>query len=282
MRDYEQMRKGVLVLLLFLLACAPAWSQDTEYAELIKKGMKALEADSLSKAETIFLQAIAVKPADKASAVLYQYVGQLRVRQERHKEALEAFNYALQLAPTSQEVLMDRASLNIQIGRESHALNDLCDLLTMNQEHADALFFRAYIYAEQHLNAKARADYERLVILQPRNREARLGLALLCDKDRRPQEAMEHIDVLLRYWPDDATVYAVRGGMYQKRRNYELALRDMNRAIELEPENPDFYISRALLYKDFHKKALATADFRKAVDLGASAQECASMMLDAE
>ena len=177
---------------------------------------------------------------------------------------------------------MDRASLNIQMGRESHALNDLCDLLTLNPEHAEALFFRAYIYAEQHLNAKARADYERLVILQPRNREARLGLALLCDKDRRPQEAMEHIDVLLRYWPDDATVYAVRGGMYQKRRQYELALRDMNRAIELEPENADFYISRALLYKDFRKKTLATADFRKAVDLGASAQECASMMLDAE
>jgi Tfp pilus assembly protein PilF len=66
--------------------------------------------------------------------------------------------------------------------------------------------------------------------------------------------------------------------MYQKRRNYELALRDMNRAIELEPENPDFYISRALLYKDFRKDALAVADFRKAVSLGASPQECAAMM----
>lgn len=277
------MRRPFLFILLSLLVCtSPAWSQTNEYAELIKQGMKALESDSLSKAETVFLQAIAIKPADKASAVLYHYVGQLRVRQERHKEALEAFNSALQLAPTSQETLMDRASLNIQMGRDAHAMNDLCDLLVLNPDHAEALFFRAYIYAEQHLNAKARADYERLVTLQPRNREARLGLALLCDNDKRPQEAMEHIDVLLRYWPDDATVYAVRGGMYQKRLQYELALRDMNRAIELEPENPDFYISRALLYKDFRKKSLATADFRKAVELGASAQECASMMLDAE
>jgi Tfp pilus assembly protein PilF len=91
---------------------------------------------------------------------------------------------------------------------------------------------------------------------------------------------MEHIDILLRYWPDDASVYAIRGGMHQRRRQYELALKDINHAIALEPDNPDFYISRALLYKDFRKNSLAIADFRKAVSLGASAEECASMMSD--
>jgi Tfp pilus assembly protein PilF len=91
---------------------------------------------------------------------------------------------------------------------------------------------------------------------------------------------MEHIDVLLRYWPDDAAVHAVRGGMYHKRREYERALKDMNRAIELEPDNADFYVSRALLYRDFKKRELATEDFRKAIELGASAEECASMLID--
>ena len=66
--------------------------------------------------------------------------------------------------------------------------------------------------------------------------------------------------------------------MHQKRRQYEQALADLNLAIELEPDNADFYISRALLYKDFKKKALATADFRRAIELGASAEECAAMM----
>jgi hypothetical protein len=50
----------------------------------------------------------------------------------------------------------------------------------------------------------------------------------------------------------------------------------------LESDNPDFYISRALLYKDFKKNALALADFRTAIELGASAEECAAMMLDDE
>jgi Tfp pilus assembly protein PilF len=90
---------------------------------------------------------------------------------------------------------------------------------------------------------------------------------------------MEHMDILMRYWPNEATIYVIRGGMYHKRRQYELALKDINKAIELEPENPDFYISRALLYKDFRKDKLAIADFRKAVSLGASAEECASLMV---
>ncbi len=91
---------------------------------------------------------------------------------------------------------------------------------------------------------------------------------------------MEHIDVLLRYWPDYATAYAVRGGMLQQRRQYEEALVDMNRAIELEPENADFYVSRALLYKAFSKPHLAKADFQRAIALGASAEECAAMMVE--
>jgi Flp pilus assembly protein TadD len=193
-----------------------------------------------------------------------------------------AFKYGLQITPASEELLMDKASLNIQTGNDDLAMNDLNDILTLNPNHAEALFFRAYLYASQRLNAKARSDYERLVTLQPQNRQARLGLAILCDNDKRPQEAMEHIDILLRYWPNDAAVYAIRGGMYQKRRQYEQALSDMNHAIELDPKNPDFFISRALLYKDFRKTSLATADFRKAIELGASAEECASMMLEAD
>ncbi|MDE5561692.1 MAG: tetratricopeptide repeat protein [Bacteroidaceae bacterium] len=269
--------RHLILAILFLLPLS-VLCQDAEYARLVRLGIRALDSDSFAVAERLFLKAIDMKPAEASNAVLYLYLGQLRVREGRRDEAMMAFDSGLKLSPSSQELLLDRASLHIQSGNETRALDDLCDLLTLNPDHQEALFFRAYIYAGQHLNVKARADYGHLLELQPRHREARLGLALLCDKDKRPREAMEHIEVLLRYYPDDATVYAVRGGIYQTRRQYEAALADMNHAIALEPDSPDFYISRALLYKDFHKDALAVSDFRHAVELGASPEECAALM----
>ena len=54
----------------------------------------------------------------------------------------------------------------------------------------------------------------------------------------------------------------------------------MNRAIELRDDVADFYISRALLYKDFKQTSRAHADIRKAVELGADRQECANLMIE--
>ena len=272
--------KSKILIVSLILTWSSLHCYGEDYTTLIKNGIDALRQDSLSKAEGLFLQAIDTKPSEKSNIVLYQYLGELRVRQKRHKEALEAFSTGLQLNPAFQPILLDRASLYIETNNLPLALCDLNDILTANPDNCDALFFRAYIYAEQKLNSKARIDYEHLITLQPRHQKARIGLALLCDNDKRPHEAMEHMDVLLRYWPDNATIYTILVGIFQKRRQYEMALKDINTAIELEPENPDFYISRALLYKDFRKNKLALADFRKAVALGASAEECASLMIE--
>ena len=157
------MRRSLFVLAISVLTSVNALCQDNDYATMVWNGMKALEQDSLSKAETLFLKAIDSKPLDKASTVLYQYVGQIRMRQKRYAEALEAFKSGLKISPTSQDLLLDKASLNIQTGNIARAMDDLNDILTLNPNHAEALFFRAYLYAEQHLNAKARSDYERLL-----------------------------------------------------------------------------------------------------------------------
>lgn len=256
-----------------------AQQADDDYPLVVRDAMRAMQKDSLQKADSLIHEAIHIRPADMGNAVLYQYLGEIRMRQKRTDEALEAFNIGLQMLPSSQSILLDRASLYIYRNENERALHDLDDCLTLNPDEKQALFYRAYIYTTQHLNHKARLDYERLLRLEPENREARVGLALLNAADARPQEAMDQIDVVIRYWPEDATGYAVRGGFYQKRRDYERALKDMNKALEFEPGNPDFYISRAMLYKEFNKVKLCRDDMRRAVQLGADPQDCAQMLL---
>lgn len=271
-------RRISYIAIAMIAAVLHVCAQD-EYATTVGKAMEAMERDSLTKAEVLIREGIHLKPADKATAVLYQYLGEICVRQKRNQEALQAFTDGLALQSGNENLLIDRASLFLTMGTEGKAMADLDMLLKINPDHIQGLFFRAYVYRKQRLMMKARRDYEHLILLDNDNREARVALALLNADDNRPQEAMEQADVIIRYWPDYATGWIVRGGLHQKRLNYEMALHDMNEAIRLEPDNPDFYISRAILYRDFRKKALARADFARAVRLGADPVECAGLML---
>lgn len=254
-------------------------SKDDQYPLVVRDAMRAMQHDSLPLADSLIHEAMRIRPADMGNAVLYQYLGEIYVRQKRHSEALEAFNNGLRMLPQSQSMLLDRASLYIYNDELDRALADLDDVLTLNRDEKQALFYRAYICSEKHLARKARLDYEHLIELDPENKKARIGLVLLNAEDGRPQEAMDQVNVVVRYWPKYATGYIVRGGLYQKRREYELALKDMNKAIELEPQNADFYISRGLLYKDFKKMKLCRDDLRTAVSLGANAQECGALLM---
>ena len=133
--------------------------------------------------------------------------------------------------------------------------------------------FRAYIYAQQRLYRQGREDYEHLLRLEPEHEQARLGLALLNDKDRRPREAMEQMNLLVQMFPTHANLYAVRAGMEADRKLYEMAQADYAHAIELEPENPNFYLLRGNFYQKQKRKKKAKADFQKALTYGADPRD---------
>ena len=60
-----------------------------------------------------------------------------------------------------------------------------------------------------------------------------------------------------------------------------MAKHDFEQAIELEPANPETYIARGSYYLELKKKKLARTDFRKALELGASQEDVASLLKEA-
>ena len=91
----------------------------------------------------------------------------------------------------------------------------------------------------------ARADYETLLKIVPSNFEARLGLALLNQKDRHFTEAMDQINQLVEAYPNNAMVYVARANMERERKMYALAEYDFTQAIQLEPDVTDHLVNRA-------------------------------------
>ena len=65
----------------------------------------------------------------------------------------------------------------------------------------------------------------------------------------------------------DSNVYSDRSIAYQRKKELDLAMADLTKAIELEPGSAAAYYSRGLIYKDMKKYDLAVTDFRKVADL---------------
>lgn len=269
------MKNLILTLILCLTVCGV---QAQSYDDYVRRGLSAAAADSLAEAEHLFREAMRLEPAQRSNAMLHYYIGQIQEKRQETDLALESYTMGLNIAPHLVPLRMGRAALYMQLNRKEMALLDYSDILDWKPDYTDALFMRAYIYSEQKLYKKARTDYEALLKIEPSNEKAQIGLVLVNDKDNRPREAMEQINAMIATSPDHAILYAVRAGMEHGRKLYELAEIDFQKAVTLDPENPDFLICRAMLYIDIKENKKARADLEKALQLGGDAQTVASLM----
>lgn len=179
-------------------------------------------------------------------------------------KALETLAYH----PDSVDLILKKASWNIELGQWQYAKDSYDDVLRLEPYNPAALFFRAY--ANEKLNRLnfARLDYETLLTIVPGNFEAQLGLALLNFKDKHFTEAMDMVNRLVSQFPDSAVAYAARAGMERERGMTELAEYDYTEALRRDSANTDYLLSRADLRIQLRMWDDARRDLDKLVALG--------------
>ena len=78
---------------------------------------------------------------------------------------------------------------------------------------------------------------------------------------------LELVNKLLVENPDDATLYVARADIEREMEHLELALVDLEEAIRLSSSLMDAYLLRGDIYLLQKRKALAKADYEKAISL---------------
>lgn len=141
-------------------------------------------------------------------------------------------------------------------------------ILSHNPVNIAALYYRAYCNDRLGRYDFARLDYQNLLALVPGNFEARLGLALLNEKDRHFTEALDGINQLVSAYPDSAVVWAARAGIEGERGMNELSEYDYSEALKRAPDNKDYLLARADLRIKLRRFADAQADLDTLVRLG--------------
>lgn len=244
----------------------------------LRKIFSLLQADSLQAARDSLNSALRLYPDASQSVFLYRYLAQLDEREGKMSQALEHYTMGIHRYPRATGLLLDRAALYYRLGNRARSVSDYSAVLDLDPDNQEALFMRAHLRYEERNYSGARSDYEVLLRLCPDHLRAHCGLVLVNDHSGRSVEAMTTMDALIQMHPHESMLYALRGGMYQRRRQYELALIDLSQAIALMPQNPDYYVSRATLYLEMGHRKQARQDVRQATKLGADAREMAGLM----
>lgn len=135
---------------------------------------------------------------------------------------------------------------------------------------------RAYIYMQQREYKMAKADYERLLKVNPASYNGRLGLATLEQKEGKHEDALRILNNMFAAKGKDAQLspsqyamlYVARAGVEKDLKHMDMALVDLEEAIRLDSSQPDIYLMRGEIYLVQKKKDLAKRDFEKAISLG--------------
>lgn len=271
-------RRFIIIALLALCMGARMPVLAQTYSELLDSAFACVERNDFGPAADYVKRAIEVDPGNEHNVLLFANLGSIQKQQGQLKEAAESYSLALNYKPTAIPILLARAATYLELGAESKAYIDYCNVLDQDIENREALTFRAYIAVHQRMYDVARADYGRLLALDPKDAGARFGLAMLNQKQERLKEATEQLSSLIQDFPKEPDYLTARANVLTDRELYDLALLDMESALKLTPQDPYVYATRAAIYLRMGRhKRQARADLDRAVQLGLSRADLADL-----
>ena len=270
------MNKHIIFLLIIVGWCACPFfgvQAQTTYAGWCERAAAAIEGDSLTQAQEYIRQALRLEPSNPNNALLFSNLGTIQRRQGH--------------SPMSVPILMNHATLSLELGRYDAARADYSQVIELEPHHEEALLMRAYIYMQQRVYKFARQDYDTLLYYAPLSYNGRLGLATLHQREQHYEDALKVLSGMLvdrggenAYTDSDlALVYIARAGVELDMRHDDLALVDLNEAIRLDTGQAEAYMMRGQVYLMQDKKTQAKRDFEKAVSLGVPQSEARKWLM---
>lgn len=268
--------KHFLAIVCAVLTAMGARAQSPEYLQMVDSSAVATAAGQLDRAEFFLQSAMQMEPSNPGNIMLLSNLGIIQFRNGKPDKALVTLGRAHAMAPRAVVVLDNRAGVLAAMGRDQEAMADYACILEIDSLHAPALFSHAMLAMRQGDIATAARELERLNGVRPADRNTLMGMASLRMAQTRFSDAIPFLDRLIDNYGAEATpseaettanYYYSRA--YCRMLNEQLSecAADINKAIALDPSNPDSYELRAALHRMSYRNTEAEADSKKAKEL---------------
>ncbi len=188
-----------------------------------------------------------------------------------YNEALDGNTKALQLGNSyGSQALLNRAQTYIRLGKNQKALEDYALTIKMKDQNLkQAHLDRGQLYMRMNEKKLALKDFKKVVEINPNN------LQLTWDIGRVSYEIEEYTDALSYYSKaidridkPQAQMLLVRGEVFEKLKNYQAAIQDYTRVIEMKQNLANAHYLRGQAIARSGDTEAACVDWKKAAELG--------------
>jgi tetratricopeptide (TPR) repeat protein len=207
-----------------------------------------------------------------------------------YESAITSYNTAIELNPEDVYSYNNRGLVYIDLGNYDKAIVDFNKAIDLDPNYDKAYFNRALAYEELRRVNEARQDFEKAIELttDPTIRAyAEKELIKLKTIDNSiDNDSVSHYNSGEKYYeggnfdqaiveftktielnPNYIDAYQYRAIAYVQLREYDLALADLDKAISLNPDDAYLFHVRGVFYKEIGDFDRALADQNKAIDL---------------
>jgi len=188
------------------------------------------------------------------------------VRDDKEK-AFASFDKAIGRDPENDDAYFKRGQIYMHLSEYALALSDFDKAIELDEENIDYYIERGLVYVALEEDELFQANSDKIdeLLGPPSTASDFYGLGLRMLQEDNGQ-ALENFNKAIELDPDNQIYYSARGGLYEDMENFELALADYSKAIEIFPFDLT-YAQRGALYGKMEEYALAIADYDMAIAL---------------
>lgn len=256
------------ILLLTFMTMIPSWIfADTPYLDLVEKADKACADGKWIEAASLLQNAIDSEPANPGNVLLLSNLGMVRYNLGFDSLAIESFNRALSIAPSSVTILANRAKVYTAMGHEQEAFDDYGRIMQLDSTYITARYHHGLLALKHRMFDVAKTDFDYLTKHYPSSDEAFIAQATIHSSLGEYEQAIPFYTEILRTMKEPE-YYGARAYCYLMTGNLQDAADDIAAALELAPDDGELYLYRAALNKMHFRPDDARKDARKAIELG--------------
>lgn len=257
---------------MFLLGRHICFPSSPRYLELADSADYFISKENWIKAEQKIIEALRLEPGNFSNSLLLANLGLIQTQLGEYPKAIETLSLGLNIAPSSTVILNNRAHAYILNDNISAAIEDLERSLSIDSIQEWTLQTRGYLYLQEENLTEAKNIFNKVKKEFPKNSSVYTGFAAIAEQEGNVEEAKRNYIEALKLNANDEEAREAYISLLIKINDYSGARMQLREALDLNPENPMFYLLRGYLHRLNYRLEEAHADKKIAINKGIDPQ----------